>query len=499
MGIWVCRHATWCVVIFSAIYWFVALRHAAHDIYGDDELTTWFIARLPSLSEMWRALLGGFEKELPLTHLLVRLSNFLFGASHLASRLPSAVGFWVGLLSVYLFLKRYLAAPYALAGMIFPVATLAWDHVVVARAYAVLLGATGFAMVCWQTATSGSRLRKPALAGITVGLTIALSTHVMAIMLALPFALGELLRSIQRRRIDFPVWAAFALSAPVLLIYPPMLAAGPAYDLRGMYPTLGAIPDFYGELLTFAVFPVLAALLAVYLVGRDSGDGGNPALPFHIVAALVVLASLPAIFIVIAFATRHFFFLPRYGLHAVIPLAVLLAVAASHACRGSVRSGMAILLVFAAWAADMRVKPTLRHMPPPTAAFDARFPLLREALRGDLPVVVTEPNDFGLAGFYLPPPDADRLHYLIDLENARRSPFEDLGQRNMTRGRVYLHTAGSVEAYSAFLLRNRRFVLHVDNRHPPGWLYYLLARDRCVVTLRNYSGGESLFTVDVAP
>ncbi len=210
----------------------MALRHAAHDIYGDDELTTWFIVRLPSLSEMWRALLGGFDQVLPLTHLLVRLAHSLFGASQLASRPPAAAGFWVGLLSVYLFLKRLVAA-------IFPVATLAWDYVVVARAYAVLQGATGFAMVCWQTATSGSRLRKPALAGITVGLTIALSTHVMAIMLALPFALGELLRCIPRRRIDFPVWAAFALSAPVLVIYPPVLAAA-GYDLRGMYPTLGA-------------------------------------------------------------------------------------------------------------------------------------------------------------------------------------------------------------------------------------------------------------------
>jgi hypothetical protein len=454
---------------------------------------------MPSVPAMLRALLGGFEAELPLTHLLVRLSHFLLGASHLSSRIPAAFGFWVLMLSLYVLLRRYVAAPYALAGMIFPVITLAWDFAFVARAYGVLLGAAALAMVCWQTATSGSRLRKPALVGITIALAIALSTHMMALMLALPFALGELLRSIDRRRIDFPVWAAFGLATPPVLIYPRVLSATSDINLRDMYPSLYDIPAFYADLLSPAVFAILAAALAVYLVGRDSDNGQNSSLPRHFVAALVALSSLPAVFIAIAFSTRHFFFLPRYGLFAVIGLAVLLLAGASYACRGSMRSGMAILIVVAGWVAGIEVRPTLRHMPPPEVKFAGRFPLLIEALRGSLPVVVTEPNDHGFATFYLPQPDADRLYYLIDLENAWRTPYEDLAQRGMTRFRSYIHTAGPVEGYAAFLRQNRRFVLHVDNQRPPGWLYYLLARDRCVVTLQSYSIRESLFTVDVAP
>lgn len=395
-------------------------------------------------------------------------------------------------------MKRYVAVPYALAGMIFPVITLSWDYAFEARAYGVLLGAAAFAMVCWQTATSGSRLRKPALAGITVALAIALSTHMMALMLALPFALGELLRSMARRRIDVPVWAAFGLAAPVVLIYPPVLSATSRFNLRGMYPRLQDIPAFYAEFLSPAVFAILAAALAVYLVGRDPDNGQTSRLPRHLVAALVALAALPAVFIAVAFATRHFF-LPRYGLLAVIGLAVLLAAGASHACCGSMRAGMAILIVLAGWVADIEVRPMLRHMPPPEIAFAGRFPLLREALRGNLRVIVSEPNEFGLAAFYLPKPDADRLCYVTDRENAWRTPFEDVAQGIMTQARVHLSMGGSVEGYAAFLRQNRRFMVHVDNRRPPVWLYYLLARDRCVVTLQNHSRDESLFTVQVAP
>jgi hypothetical protein len=499
IGVWVSRHGTWCLIAFSAIYWFVVLRHAAHDPFTFDEVTTWKVARLPTVAAMWRALLGGVDQELPLTHLLVRLSHSLFGPSHLSSRIPSAFGFWICLLSVYALLKRYVAVPFALAGMILPAITPAWGFALEARAYGVLLGASAFAMVCWQTATCGSRLRKPALVGITVALAIALSTHMMAVMLALPFALGELLRSRERRRIDFPVWAAFGLAAPAVLVYPPVLSAAPDFDLHNLHPTLASIPGFYALLLKPTVFPILAAVLAVYLVGRNSDNGRNSRLPRYLVAALVALAVLPAVFITIGFSTSQFFFTPRYGLLAVIGLAALMAAAASDACRGSVRSGMAILVVLAGWDAVPRVTLMLRPLPPPEIAFAGEYSLLREAVRGDLPVVVSDPTAFWLTAFYWPQPDADRLHYVTDHENAWRSEDEDINQQIVSRLLTHLPARGSVETYAAFVRRNPRFVVYVNDECPPHWLNYLLNRDRSVVTLQNYSGGESLYTVDVAP
>src|ERR1019366_3979315 len=146
------------------------------------------------------------------------------------------------------------------------------------------------------------------------------------------------------------------------------------------------------------------------------------------------------------------------------------------------RAGMAILIVLAGWVADIEVRPMLRHMPPPEIAFAGRFPLLREALRGNLRVIVSEPNEFGLAAFYLPKPDADRLCYVTDRENAWRTPFEDVAQGIMTQARVPPSWGLSCRVYALPLRRARGTGSRGPTRSPPVWLYYLLARDRCVVT-----------------
>jgi branched-subunit amino acid transport protein len=501
MGVWVSRHATWCLIIFSAAYWFVVLRRAAHEVFTFDEIVIWRIARLPSVAAIWQSVLAGLDQKLILNHLLVRLSHSLLGPSHLSSRFPSALGFWICLLSLYVLLRRYVAVPYALAGMIFPALTIAWGYALEGSAYGVLLGAAAAVMVCWQTATCESRLRRPALVGITLTLAIALSTHMMAAMLALPLAIGESIRSWERRRIDLPVWAAFGLAAPFVLVYPVVLAAAPTFDLRNLYPTPARLPAFYAELLKPAVFAILAAALAVYLMGRESDQDQSRRLPRHLVAALVALAAQPALFIAIAFFLRQLFFTPRYGLLAGIGLAALLAAGASYVCRGSLRSGMAILIVIAGWFFVTKVPPVLRRLPSPEATFAGEYPLLREAVRGNLPVVVSDPTAFWLSAFYWPQAEAVRLHFVTDHENAWRSGEQDINQQLMSRYAVHFLTPESVQPYSTFLQKNRKFVVYVNDERPPRWLYYLLARDRdrCIVTLQDHSGGESLFTVDVAP
>jgi hypothetical protein len=497
IGLLTIRHSNWCLAIYSAVYWFVAVRVGASALLTSDEALTWKIARLPSVAAISQALLNGTDQELPLVHLLVRLSHFFFGASHLSSRLPSAFGFWICLCSIYFILKRHIPAPYALAGMLLPVITLPWYYAFEARAYGILLGSAAFAIACWDTAASKSPWRKPALAGITLGLAIALSTHMMALMLALPLALGESIRSMERRRIDYPVWMSFGLATPAVLMYPRVFQAAAGFDLRSLVPALETIPDFYGELLASGVFAVLVAALAAWLVRGDDDDTRTGGLPRHLLAALVALSALPAIFIVIAHFTKHFYFLDRYGLKAGIGLSALFAAAACSVFRGSVRCGVAILAVLTVWTAGTRLRPALRHMDTPEIRFAHEFPLLIEALGGSLPVVVTEPNDLGVADFYLPQPTAARLRYLSDHENAWRTPFEDVGQQLTARIKTYVSLQGSIQPYATFVRENRRFVIDVDEGHAPGWLYYLLDRDHCVVTLLKRAGRETIYTVEV--
>jgi hypothetical protein len=499
IGSWMNRHWVWCGVIWSAIYWFTVITRASHEPFIFDEVVSWRVARLPSMAAVWDALMRGFDQELPLTHLLVRWSQSLLGPTHLGTRLPGAIGFWLLMWCLYVLLKRRVPVPYALMGMLLPVITDAWGFAYQARAYGMMLGAGSVAFLSWDTAANDPKWRRPALVGITLALLVALSSHMMAVMLGLPLALGEVLRSIERRRIDIPVWIAFCLAIPAIVIYPKVLSGAAGLDIQGMYPRPEAIAAFYSGVLRPAVFPLLAAFLVVYLVGREASLPDSIRLPRHLGAALIACALLPAIFIAIAFATKHFFFVPRYGMLAMIGLAALLATGASWACRGSLRSGVAIVLVIFAWVSVTRVAPALKRSSGPVAAFGDEFPLLREAIRQDLPVVVSDPSAFLLSGFYYPESDAKLLHFVTDAKGAAHHSDAAINQEILSRMQQVMSLGGSVDQYAEFVHKNPRFIVYVEDERPPDWLYEMLLKERCVVTLRTQSGGESLFTVEAAP
>jgi hypothetical protein len=498
IGSWMNRHWVACGMIWSAVFWFTMIVRASHEPFIFDEVVSWRVARLPSIAAVWDALMRGFDQELPLTHILVRASHSLLGPTHFATRLPGALGFFLLMWCLYILLIRRLPVPYAMTGMLLPVVTEAWGFAYQARAYGIMMGAGALAVLSWDTAANEPRWRKLALAGITVGLLIALSTHMMAVMLGLPLAVGEILRSIDRRRIDIPVWIAFALSIPAIVIYPVVLSAAAGLDISGMYPRPEAIAGFYSGLLKPAVFPLLGAFLLVYLAGREKDLPDMVRLPRYLSGALIACAALPAIFITIAFAIKHFFFVPRYGMLAIIGLAALIATATAWACRASLRSGAAIVLVVAAWIGVTRVGPALKRSSP-DVAFAGEFPLLKEAIRLELPVVVSDPSAFLLSGFYYSESDAKLLHYVTDIKNAANHSDAAINQEILHRMQQTMPLGGSVIPYEEFVRTNRRFVVYIEDERPPEWLFAALLKRGCTVTLRTQAGGESLVTVDATP
>jgi hypothetical protein len=184
---------------------------------------------------------------------------------------------------------------------------------------------------------------------------------------------------------------------------------------------------------------------------------------------------------------------------AIIGLSVLLATAAAWACRGSVRAGVAIVLAIFAWVGVTRVGPALKRSSGPVAAFAGEFPLLREAIRQDLPVVVSDPSAFIRASFYYSEPDAKLLHFVTDREAAAHHSDSAINQEILSRMQQVMSMGGSVERYADFVRANRRFVVYVEDERPPEWLYEMLLKEHCVVTLRTQSGGEALLTVEAAP
>jgi hypothetical protein len=129
------------------------------------------VARLPNFNAMWTAVASGADSQLPLMHLTVRAAHWFFGYSSLATRSPMLIGFWVMQICIYTFLKRRLAWPYAVMGMVFPALTFAWLYAFEVRAYGIILGCAGGVLAAWQSAVEDRR-RIWSLAAIAGGLAV---------------------------------------------------------------------------------------------------------------------------------------------------------------------------------------------------------------------------------------------------------------------------------------------------------------------------------------
>src|ERR1035438_8885466 len=164
-----------------------------------------------------------------------------------------------------------------------------------ARPYAVVLALAGIALVAWQAAAEGRR-RRVALVAIAVALAAALCAQPLAVTLALPFLAGEATRSIQRKRLDVPMWCAFAAATPALwVLWKLKGAAGAAASAQSALHPLQLVGLTYFLLLMPAILPVAAA---GFLLLMSRAEPGIPAktdrgMPGYELAALIGFVAIP--------------------------------------------------------------------------------------------------------------------------------------------------------------------------------------------------------------
>ena len=166
-----------------------------------DELITLHIARLPTAAAIWQALANGADPNPPVTHLLVHLSRNLFGEHEAALRLPAMAGYWIGLLSLFLFLRRRASATWALAGTVLSMAMAAFDYSYESRSYAIFYGLAMLAFLLWSLASDPAlspAKRRLALLGTVLTLALGVCTNYFAVVAFLPIAAGELARTLAR-------------------------------------------------------------------------------------------------------------------------------------------------------------------------------------------------------------------------------------------------------------------------------------------------------------
>jgi hypothetical protein len=234
----------------------------------------------------------------PTYHLLSHLCMDVLGRNALALRLPALAGFLLFQLCIFVFVRRLAGARAALIAMAAPLLTASFRYSAEGRPYGLLLGLYVLSLVCWQSATEpislfstqpgcpihdgsivmggmsavGHQLHRSrffALACLTLAIALAITSHYFGVLILIPVSLGELARTIQRKRFDLGVIAALALGlASVALILPfqkALMVYRQHYYIAGV--NLHDVSQGYRELfLRYTTWPMALQKLAAILL-----------------------------------------------------------------------------------------------------------------------------------------------------------------------------------------------------------------------------------------
>jgi 4-amino-4-deoxy-L-arabinose transferase-like glycosyltransferase len=355
--------ATLLAVLYMACV-FAAARAAIYKPMWNDELFTFYMARLP-WPELWAALRDGVDPQPPLYYALVKLSTAIVGETELGVRLPSLVGYGVLTMCLYAVARRYYGVWAGMVAAIVPLATVgAIAYSYEARPYALLLAFAAIALYGWVLAEQKGRAGA-LLLGIGVAGTAC--SHYFGSIALTPIVIGELARSYTLRRWNRGVWIALVAGGLPLVAHWPLIVGSahrreafwslPTYsNLFESYRTF-VIPDgsvMLAPVLLLAVCAITPSILRwrVHLSRID-----DPEAPRY--ANLVMAAFLLVPFFGWLVAIPLGGFVPRYVITAVIGTSLLLAFVTHLAVR--TRNAFLVLALLLATATPVLLV-TMRAM-----------------------------------------------------------------------------------------------------------------------------------------
>jgi hypothetical protein len=467
------------LILVSLIYFAVAVTLARIKTPWNDELFTVYIARLPTLHDVWDALLTGAEQLPILFYVITRGSIHLLGRTHLGLRLPEILGFWLMSISVYTFVRRVSSAAWALFAMIFPLITGAYYYAYEARPYALVMGFSGLALVFWQNTIRYKRHRLAAV-GLGASLAAALACHYYAILAFIPLLTAEAVCCWRRRRFDVSVAAAFLFGLAPIPFMLPLIRAAKTYSA-----TFWATPHwsdmylYYQSMLcaahqrwchggswdvgsaAFTLDLLLAAVplflaFAVVSRGREetiSYPGGGLSLPEWV--AITGFAITPVLAVILAKTVTHAY-TDRYAMIAMVGMAPLLALALAKVSRHRPTAAVvAVLIALGVFLAGSAFD--ARRLGGAMKGYNFILSFLREESAG-MPVVITNPHTFfELSAIQENRPSPVPIRYLFD----RNLALAYTGTDTVELGLIAMHDWAHLpmERFDAFVARPRPVVL----------------------------------------
>ena len=401
----------------------LALAWSHVRLMWNDEFLSFYSDSVPTLLDVLRVQLHSpISLDPPTYHLLSHLSMDVIGRSGMALRLPALGGFLLLELSLFLLVRRIAGYRAALVAMALPLCTASFRYAVEGRPYGLLLGLYAAALLCWFVAAERGEARRSrflALLGLFVSIVLAITSHYFGVLILLPVGAGELVRTVQRRRLDKPIVATLMAGlAGIGLILPGKAALAP-YQ-RHYYTgnvNLHNVSQGYRELFVrYNTWPMplqritafLLAALTLALVWamvrryRSRPETETPALW----AALLTLAILPLFGYLFGRFVTHTMEV-RYVIAALIPFAVSIALLLERRLR-SVRffqGAMGTVLTAAVLFGVLQIRAEHQNSEQILAGMAIAQPFHNLLVQQPTRRVYTQSlNDFFLDSYYAPDP-----------------------------------------------------------------------------------------------
>jgi len=285
-----------------------------------DELLQYYVAALPAASQVVDALAHHPPTTDPaLSYMLSHFSMELLGPSEMAFRLPSFLGYLIGIAALFWFLRKPFGPLCAAMGIIGLYVGGSIYYASEGRPYGLVMGACGLSLLAWQKYRESSSVRWLAL--LAVSLACGFNSHYFAVLLGAPILAAEAASYGFNRRADWKVIGTVLISYASCVFWIPFWNA--AFEFRPVIGNrIGAFEFAFGvypELLStwYLVLVLVIAASDIFPGAFRKGDSGENGLPLAEMVAMAVFVLLPFLGYGLA-AMGSGLFIPRYVLTTAV-------------------------------------------------------------------------------------------------------------------------------------------------------------------------------------
>lgn len=444
-----------------------------------DELFTYAISQQPTLAQLLRV---NWQIDLvpPLSFLLTRTSYHILGVNTLTTRLPEMAGFLLAMVSLFLFVRRRYGGLYGVLASTLFFTGAALPQASEARPYGLLLGLGALGLLAWQIARENGRFGTPLL--LISGFGILLD-HVFGAFVWLALAVAEAVRIFERRRVDWKLFAAWAVPLVSIVTWIPLLRTHSQAIFPSQFqPALHSMFGFYDSEAFVNALPVLCtAFLMLLLLGRRSLQGSKTwGFSRYEWVAIFGILLVPAL-IIVQLSRSHAAFFPRYGVASAIAIAALGSALLAFWTNADLRAALFCIVIalgipkefrYAAKAilhqhAFTRAEPVVLPCGPCTASanLDASLPLVDAS--GLAFVEMSHREDARTLA---------RVYYLTDPIASAKYAHANIFE-GMQLEKQLLPLRGNVSTYTEFTREHHHFFVFGDYGYPEDWLLRKLMDD----------------------